>query len=152
MDDTMKRAEAISAEAQSTVLAAQWVVENAERLARLGVSEFGSALVGSLDDGRVAIYVYGDNEKQKEFCRAFMREFGGKWDKSEGGSTFYFSREFDGVNVSLLANREAVCEAVVVGTRIDLVPDPNAPKIEVEREVVEWKCEPIMALSNSKEN
>lgn len=49
------------------------------------------------------------------------------------------------VGLDVFAKREKVCERVVVGTETVEIPDPDAPKITVERDVVEWKCRPILA-------
>lgn len=44
--------------------------------------------------------------------------------------------------------RDNVCERVVVGTETvtETIPDPDAPTItrEVTRDIVEWKCGPIL--------
>lgn len=54
-----------------------------------------------------------------------------------------------GVNIKVVADREAVCRRVVTGTRevVEKVPAPDAPMIEVTRTVedVEWVCGSILA-------
>lgn len=54
------------------------------------------------------------------------------------------TRRFGKVELTLYASREAVCERKVVGVEKVQVPDPDAPTIEVEREIVEWECAPIL--------
>jgi hypothetical protein len=41
--------------------------------------------------------------------------------------------------------RHVVCERIVTGTETVEVPDPDAPRVTVERDTVEWKCGPILA-------
>lgn len=65
---------------------------------------------------------------------------GGKWRKQASGDTFYLHGTVSGVKVTLFASRSQVCERVVVGTETKKVPDPNAPMIEKEVDVVEWVC------------
>lgn len=59
------------------------------------------------------------------------------------------TREFGAVTLEVWATRDLVCERVVVGTETVEVPDPDAlaavPTVPVEREVVEWRCSPLLA-------
>lgn len=72
---------------------------------------------------------------------ARARELGGRWQKGETDSDFRLVREIlPGVNYIIFAARENVCERKVVGTEKVMVPDPAAPLVEQEREVVEWVC------------
>lgn len=51
-----------------------------------------------------------------------------------------------GIRVSMQSERSTVCEKVVIGTREVEKPDPNAPKVMVTEDVVEWRCsEPLLA-------
>lgn len=71
---------------------------------------------------------------------------GGRWEKRDADELFKLVREVrDGVTVELVAWRAQVCERVVTGTETVEVPDPDAPKVTVEREVVEWKCAPLLS-------
>jgi len=61
------------------------------------------------------------------------------------GGTMFIERHFGGgVSVQHQAPRAEVCERVVVGTETVEVPDPAAPMVEVERDVVEWRCAPLL--------
>lgn len=61
---------------------------------------------------------------------------------------FTVTRKFGGaVELQHHANRDDVCERVVTGTRTVTKPDPAAPLVEVEEEVVEWRCSPLLAGS-----
>lgn len=72
----------------------------------------------------------------------------GAFEKNYVGGYFELIRRFTGgVTYIMNAAREEVCTAVVVGTETVTVPDPAAPKVEVERDVVEWKCHPLLARS-----
>ena len=53
-------------------------------------------------------------------------------------------RSFGPVSLIVYASRDAVCEKRVIGTEKVQVPDPAAPTVEVEREIVEWVCAPIL--------
>lgn len=57
-------------------------------------------------------------------------------------------RFYNGHQVHLYAARETVCERVQVGTRTVSKPDPNAPTVDVEEPIYDWKCEPIMGSDN----
>lgn len=62
----------------------------------------------------------------------------------------FVERSFGGgVRVTYVAKREEVCTRRVVGTETVQVPDPDAPLVTVERELVEWDCEPILAEASA---
>lgn len=56
-----------------------------------------------------------------------------------------------GINIRVIADRDEVCERVVVGTRevTEKVPDPSVdvPLVEVTKTVedVEWRCAPVLS-------
>lgn len=92
--------------------------------------------------------VYGINA---EDAAAFARSTG-TWDKIPAGSDgelLKIQRSFGPIKLGVFARRDEVCEKVVVGTETVAIPDPVAlaavPTVEVEREVVEWKCRPLLA-------
>jgi hypothetical protein len=74
----------------------------------------------------------------------------GGWEKKAydnprtGTGNFEIRREFGPVLFKIIAPREEVCERKVVGVETVEVPDPDAPKVVVEREVVEWECRPLL--------
>ena len=51
-----------------------------------------------------------------------------------------------GIPVTFFAKRELTCDRKVVGTRKVMKPDPDAdvPMVEVEEEIVEWDCRPLL--------
>lgn len=49
------------------------------------------------------------------------------------------------VTLSLQVHRKTVCVAKVVGTKTVERTDPEAPKITVEEDVIEWECLPVLA-------
>ena len=60
-------------------------------------------------------------------------------------TTMFIERQFaGGVKIQYQAVRDEVCVRRVVGTEKVQVPDPSAPLVEVEREVIEWDCAPIL--------
>lgn len=81
-------------------------------------------------------------------AREIIRAIGGKWDKNPG-ELFGFTQQRGIVKLEVVVTRESVCRRVVTGTETvtEKVPDPDAPLVEVTREVetVEWECEPLLA-------
>lgn len=91
------------------------------------------------------------------FCRhpdevaAFARAVGGHLDKraSDDSAFLRVTGRLAGLAVQAVVERDQVCERVVTGveTVTEQVPDPDAPTIEVTREVeqVRWECRPLLA-------
>lgn len=82
-----------------------------------------------------------------EDVRALVRAARGRVEKTE--DTMFDSIEYTGeiapgLYLSLSVPREQVCDRIVVGTETVEVPDPDAPLVQVERDVVEWRCRPIL--------
>jgi hypothetical protein len=75
-----------------------------------------------------------------------VRKIGGKWSKGSTGSAYFeMTRELtDAVAVQVYVPRQQVCTANVVGTKTVKRADPNAPLVEVEEDVIEWECDPIL--------
>jgi hypothetical protein len=69
-----------------------------------------------------------------------------KHEQGDNGDTLRVDRDFGaGIKVSVYADRDEVCTARVVGTETVQVPDPDAPMVEVERDLIEWDCAPILS-------
>lgn len=65
-------------------------------------------------------------------------------------NVLFIERRFHGgVKLSYQAQRDQICERVVTGVEVVEVPDPDAPLVKVEREVVEWRCAPILIEQGS---
>lgn len=77
----------------------------------------------------------------------------GVFDKRYFGSLFELSRTFadesyERVKVAFNSSRDKVCTKRVVGTKMVTVPAVEAaPEREVEQEIVEWDCIPLLAAS-----
>lgn len=71
----------------------------------------------------------------------------GRVEKNDSGSYFTCTVMVGGHELSVFTDRTVVCERVVVGTEIVEIPDPAAPKITVEQEIVEWRCGSILAAA-----
>lgn len=56
-------------------------------------------------------------------------------------------RDFGATAIEAWATRDRVCERVVTGTEMVEIADPDAPKLQVEREIVEWVCSPLLGAS-----
>ena len=61
------------------------------------------------------------------------------------------ARDFGAVTLSIYTSRSAVCEAVVVGKETVRVPDPKAPTVEIERDIVEWQCSPMLSITDDEQ-
>lgn len=82
-----------------------------------------------------------DEERQKareEFIEQFMKKYPDTLTaRYDGTSVLYFENQGLGVAIEV---GQALCKRVLVDTVTELVPDPDAPKIEQTREVYEWRC------------
>lgn len=94
------------------------------------------------DSYGVSMQVYGLNKD--DLVRA-VRAGGVEWRKLHFGSYFELRATFSGeVSIGLNTDREQVCEKRVVGQETVEVPDPDAPKVTVTRDVIEWDCTPLL--------
>lgn len=84
---------------------------------------------------------------QAALAREIVHVIGGRWEKADRGY-FNFTQTRGAVELSVVVNREAVCRRVVTGveTVTKIIPDPDAPLVEVTEEVeqVEWECLPLL--------
>ena len=82
---------------------------------------------------------------QKLLAAAVIRALGGKWDK-DPGETFSFRQARGGLRLTVSVDRPAVCQPVVTGTETVTIPAVEAQPERTEvREIVEWRCEPLLA-------
>lgn len=97
--------------------------------------------------------IFGD-ENQKQTAAAVVRAVGGHWEKGRAhlGDLFDFTKDYGGgVTARVVVDRPEVCERVVVRTEEVKVPATEAKVIDAQpertevREVVEWRCEPLLA-------
>jgi len=110
-------------------------------------------LISCFTSGRVDIawqLMNDDDHKddQRPAVQAIVRALGGKWTKMDGGDTLYLNQVRDGIKLTICVTREQVCERVVKGTETVTVPAVEArPERTEEREIVEWRCEPVLAAA-----
>lgn len=91
-------------------------------------------------------------DDQKAAAIAIRRALGGTWRKEAWDNRFDFYQERDGLNLQILASREQICERIVVGSETVTVPAVAAQPEHTEvREVVEWRCEPLLANESDNE-
>ena len=91
-----------------------------------------------------------DEADQKAKATAIIRSVGGKWDKTPSGNDMRFEQTVNGLHLDVLVAREAVCERVVTGTETVTLPAVEAqPERTEERDVVEWRCEPLLAETSA---
>lgn len=89
----------------------------------------------------------GDHVDQAAAARQIIRTIGGTWDKNPWGDRFDFEQRTDtGISLTVAVHREQVCERIVTGTEQVTIPAVEAQPERVEvRELVEWKCAPLLA-------
>lgn len=85
-----------------------------------------------------------DGEGAPAEMATVRRVVGGKWTKTATDSWFWLRKTFGPHEYDLAANRNVVCERVIVGTERVEAPDPDAPKVLVEKEIIEWRCSPLL--------
>lgn len=113
--------------------------------------------VSSFNRGEVDLNYYlqirnpGDLAEQKDVAAAIVRAVGGDWDKEPWGDQFRFTATRGPLKFDVQVKREAVCERIVVGTETVTLPATEAQVIDAQperveqREVVEWRCLPLLA-------
>jgi hypothetical protein len=113
-------------------------------------------------DGRtlpMSVYITREDE-QREKLAEWARALPGQKTKSEegtGGVFLALTAQLRGVSLRVLANREEVCERVVLGTHevVEEKPDPallaEIPLVTVTRteEIVEWRCSSLLAEASA---
>lgn len=93
-------------------------------------------------DQRWLVCLASDEDEAGELAQ--WARAGGKWDKDINDNYAGLVRSFGPIEMHVYVNRAAVCEKHVVGVETVEVPDPNAPKVTVEREIVAWECKPLL--------
>jgi len=93
----------------------------------------------------------GNEAEQKATAAVIVKTLGGKWNKRDHyEGKFAFAQTRGGVDLFVQVTREAVCERVVTGTKTVTVPaKPAEPEQVIEREIVEWRCESLLAEAKS---
>jgi hypothetical protein len=99
--------------------------------------------------GSELLWIARHGEDHKAFAQTFARVVPGTLTKSVRGTDFDLIGSVGGVQVQLIVDRDAVCERVVTGIEtvtISAKPatDPEPERTE-ERELVEWRCQPLLA-------
>ena len=94
-------------------------------------------------------FTVGCHNGKEEFAE-MVSTLGGARDKFVDGSYMRVVRDFGGgVKFEVWANRDEVCEAVVVGTETVIEDEVITPavtrRVEVERPVIRWECAPVLA-------
>ena len=89
-----------------------------------------------------------DEAQQKRLAADIVRLHAGPWAKDARGDQFAFENKdsLPGIKLRVTVARAAVCERVVTGTERFTVPAMEAVPERTEiREIVEWRCEPLLA-------
>lgn len=98
-----------------------------------------------LNGDELTMYVPSWHDGAEARFADVARKLGGKRRKDADTKYFHVTRQFGAVGVRIFTDRNVVCTKKVVGTRKVEKPDPNAPKVEVVEEIVEWECGPLLA-------
>lgn len=97
--------------------------------------------------GRYEVFQLGVWLRKDELA-AIARALPGKVEKvaDDASKVLRIQGQFAGLNVEAYAGRTEVCERIVTGTETVTVPAVEAkPEKTEEREVVEWRCHPLLA-------
>jgi len=115
--------------------------------------------ITSSSSGRVSLSWYlhhdGGAATQKATAAEIVRSIDGTWNKSEHAynETLGFSQQRGLLDLHIQVDRPAVCERVVVGTETRTIPAVEAQPAQPERvetvEKVEWRCQPLLAETES---
>lgn len=88
----------------------------------------------------------GDLDAQRQAAQKIIRDLGGTWAKDPRADGMFLQCDHGLLKLEVAVMREAVCERVVTGTETVTVPAVKAqPERTETREVVEWKCAPVLA-------
>jgi len=85
--------------------------------------------------------------------KAIVRALGGTWSKEYSDGELTMSQTREGLDLTVMVRREAVCERVVIGYEPVTIPameampaTPAMPERVETREIVEWRCTtPLLA-------
>lgn len=113
---------------------------------------------GSNSMSPISFYVLSHQGDERSTIAALARAFPGETKKSYETDYFRLDGMIDGLHVSAVAYRDAVCERRVVGTRevTEEVLDPAAlaavPRTTVTKTVedIEWVCAPLLAAEQAR--
>lgn len=88
-----------------------------------------------------------DHVEQKRTAARILKAVGGKWDKDPNpDERFNFTQHRGGLHLNVQVEREAVCERVVTGVEsVTISAVAAVPEHTIERDIVEWRCEPVLA-------
>lgn len=89
-------------------------------------------------------------ENDREQFAAEVRTMGGSRSKRATDGLYEVTRDFGPyVVLRLIASREEVCEAVVVGTETviedEIIEPAVTRRVERQRDKIEWRCAPVLA-------
>jgi hypothetical protein len=89
-------------------------------------------------------FFFSGDEAKSELA-SFTRAIGGMLQKEKVGGFMEVAKCFGPHKITGNVSEDLICERKVVGTETVEIPDPEAPKITVEREIVEWVCPPVLS-------
>lgn len=104
--------------------------------------------------GRVSLnwYLNGRDDERAE-AAAIVKAIDGGWERGEAdysGPLATWRQERDGLALHVQVTREAVCERIVTGEETVTIPaKPAEPERTETREVVEWRCQPLLSEAAS---
>lgn len=84
------------------------------------------------------------SERQRELMQSIRRTIGGQWDKVGLGDSFILRQLHPLFRLEVMAERDQVCERVVIGTETVTVP-----AVEARAERVEAEADEAVRLGNA---
>lgn len=116
------------------------------------ITAFGS---GSVQAAWQLMNIAEAKKDQRTWAIRIRRALGGTWRKKPWQDRFDFHTERDGVDLAIYAHCDQVCERVVTGTETVTIPAVDAqaaqPERTEEREVVEWRCDPVLVGDDAEQ-
>lgn len=106
--------------------------------------------ITTLSNGGVDLSWYlNGKENARKTAAAVVRAIDGTWERGEAdysGPLATWTQRRGGLNLLVQVSREEVCERIVVSTKTVTIPArPAQPEQVVEQDVVEWRCQPLLA-------
>jgi hypothetical protein len=99
------------------------------------------------------LWIARRDEDHRAVARIFARAIPGTIAKNPRDTAIDLVGQIAGLYVQLIVDRDQVCERIVTGVEVVEMPAseaiPARPAQTIEREVVEWRCEPILAEATS---
>lgn len=97
----------------------------------------------------VNVHVFGEADQLPTMARALA-----PCDKEYSENELELTRSFgESVHLSFIGSREGVCKARIIGRKTErrkvMVTAPVYEEQDIEVDVIEWECEPLLSLAQN---